>query len=98
MATSSYDGTVRLWHMNDLNTLPVVFDDHDSWATTVMFTNDDKSIVSGGRNGKIRVYPVEISAMADDYCNYLTRELTPEEWTSYVGEDIEYKPIKCIKK
>jgi hypothetical protein len=95
MATSSYDGTVRLWHMNDLNTLPVVFDDHDSWATTVMFTKDDKSIVSGGRNGKIRVYPVEISTMANDYCNYLTRELTPEEWNSYVGEDIEYKPIKC---
>lgn len=95
MATSSYDGSVRLWHLDDLNTLPVVFDDHDSWATSVIFTNNGRSIVSGGRNGKVRVFPVEISNMANEYCNFITRELTKEEWNSYVGEDIEYKPIKC---
>lgn len=95
MATASYDGTVRLWHLNDLNTLPIVFDDYVSWATSVTFTKDDKYIVSGGRNGKIRVYPVEITSIADDYCNFLTRELSREEWNNYVGEDLEYKPIKC---
>jgi hypothetical protein len=97
MATASYDGTVRLWHLDDLNTLPIVFDDHESWVTSVMFTNDDQYIVSGGRNGKIRVYPVDVNTMESDYCNYITRELTQEEWNSYVGEDIPYNPKKCAK-
>jgi energy-coupling factor transporter ATP-binding protein EcfA2 len=95
MATASYDGTVRLWHLDDLNTLPVVFDDHSSWATTVMFTRDGKYIVSGGRNGNIRVYPVEIRSMVDEYCIFLSRGLNQEEWHNYVGADILFNPIKC---
>ena len=95
MATASYDGTVRLWHLDDLNTLPVVFDDYESWVTTVMFSNDSKYVIAGGRYGRIRIYPVEISTMANDYCNYLTRSLSQEEWNNYVGEDIPYNPIKC---
>ncbi len=95
MATASYDGTVRLWHLDDLNTLPVVFDDYESWVTTVMFTNDNRYAIAGGRYGRIRLYPVEVNSMANDYCNYLTRSLSQEEWINYVGEDIPYNPIKC---
>ena len=98
MATASYDGTVRLWHLDDLNTLPIVFDDHESWVTSVMFTNDDRHIVSGGRSGNLRVYPVEITSMVNSYCNFLSRQLTQEEWNSYVGEDIKYNPTKCTKQ
>ncbi len=98
MATSSYDNTVRLWNLDDLNTLPIVFDDHESWVTTVMFTNDDNNIVSGGRNGKIRVYPVNVNSMVTEYCNFLSRELAQDEWNSYVGEDIPYNPTKCSEK
>jgi hypothetical protein len=95
MATASYDGTVRLWHLNDLNTLPIVFDDFDSWVTSLTFTKDDRYIISGGRHGRIRVYPVEITTMTMEYCSFLNRELSREEWNSYVGEDLEYKPVKC---
>lgn len=95
MATSSYDGTVRLWHLDDLNTLPVVFDDFESWVTAVMFSGNGKDLVAGGRNGNMRVYPLEIDSMIDEYCGYLTRELTFDEWNSYVGEDITYNPNKC---
>lgn len=98
MATSSYDGTVRLWHLDDLNTLPVVFDDYESWVTAVMFSGNGKEIISGGRNGRIRVYPVDIGSMIDQYCSFLTRELTPDEWNNYVGEDIPYNPHKCINQ
>jgi hypothetical protein len=98
MATASYDGSVRLWHMDDLNTLPIVFDDHELWVTTVMFTKDDNYIVSGGRNGKIRIYPVNVNSMVKEYCNFLSRELTHDEWNSYVGEDIPYNPTKCSEK
>ncbi|NHB67917.1 nSTAND1 domain-containing NTPase [Perlabentimonas gracilis] len=95
MASSSYDGSVRLWHLDDLNTLPIVFDDHETWVTSVTFTPDGKFIVSGDKNGSIKLLPVDISTIISDYCQFITRTLTPEEWNSYVGEDIEYNPKEC---
>jgi WD40 repeat protein len=97
MASASYDGTVRLWNMDDLNALPIVFDDHDSWVTSVTFTPDNKFVISGDKNGNIKVLPVEITTLLDDFCNYLPRTLTPEEWNNYVGQDITYSPKKCEK-
>lgn len=98
MASSSYDGSVRLWQMDDLNTLPIVFDDHDSWITSVAFTPDSKFIVSGDKNGNIKLLPVDVTTIITDYCQFLTRKLTSEEWNSYVGEDIDYNPKDCNEK
>jgi len=98
MASSSYDKTVRLWHMDDLKTLPIVFDDHDAWVTSVMFTKDDKYVVSGDKNGKIRKLPTDVKTMVEGYCGFLSRELTQNEWLNYVGTDIPYKPTKCINR
>lgn len=84
--------------MDDLKTLPIVFDDHDAWVTSVMFTKDDKYVVSGDKNGKIRKLPTDVKIMVEGYCGFLTRELTPNEWQNYVGTDIPYKPTKCINR
>jgi len=98
MASASYDNSVRLWHMDDLKTLPIVFDDHGAWATAVAFTKDDKYIISGDKNGNLRKLPTDVTTLINDYCGYLTRDLTPSEWSNYVGTDITYKPTKCVKK
>ncbi|MFP4555851.1 MAG: hypothetical protein ACLFNU_03175 [Bacteroidales bacterium] len=95
MATSSYDGTVRLWNLDDLNILPVVFDDHESWVTAIDFSRDGSYVISGGRNGKVMAFPTIVNSMVKEYCDHLTRSFTPEEWSSYVGEDIPFNPTKC---
>jgi WD40 repeat protein len=98
MASASYDGSVRIWHMDDLNTLPIVFDDHATWVTSIMFTEDDKFVISGDKNGNVRKLPTEINSIIKDYCGFLSRDLSQSEWQSYVGIDIPYKPTKCIYK
>ena len=98
MATSSYDKTVRLWQMGDLKTLPIVFDDHGAWVTSIMFTNDDKYIISGDKDGNVRKLPTNVKTLIDGYCGFLSRELTQSEWSNYVGTDIPYKPTKCINQ
>jgi hypothetical protein len=96
MASASYDGSVRLWHMDDLNTLPIVFDDHETWVTSVTFTPDGKYVISGDKNGRIRRLPVDVNTLITDFCQFLTRKLTVEEWNNYVGEDVEYSPKDCV--
>jgi WD40 repeat protein len=98
MATASYDGSVRIWHLDDLNTLPVVFDDHATWVTSIMFTGDSKYVISGDKSGNLRTLPTEITTIISDYCGFLTRDLTENEWQNYVGTDIDYKPTKCNNK
>jgi energy-coupling factor transporter ATP-binding protein EcfA2 len=95
MATASYDGTVRLWHMDDLNTLPVVFDDHNTWVTALRFSANGSNVISGDREGKVRFLPISVETMVDEYCQFLTRTFTTDEWNNYVGYDIPYKPNKC---
>ncbi|HKK61097.1 MAG TPA: hypothetical protein VJ951_00975, partial [Bacteroidales bacterium] len=95
MATSSYDGSVNLWRLDDLNTLPVKFDDHEAWVTSLAFTNNDQFIISGDRDGNLRKLPTDINIMLDDYCKYISRTLTESEWQNYVGQDVDYKPTKC---
>lgn len=96
MASSSYDASVRLWHLDDLNSLPIVFDDLDSWVTSVAFTPDSKFIISGDKNGSIKRLPVEVETLLANFCPFLSRTLTQDEWNNYVGEDIEYNPKRCV--
>lgn len=95
MASSSYDGSVRLWNVQDLNTLPIVLNDHSTWATYVVFSTDGRFVFTGDKVGNIRKYPMNVDYLIEGYCDYLKRSLTEEEWKNYVGEDIPYKPNKC---
>jgi WD40 repeat protein len=81
--------------MDDLRALPIVFDDHGSWVTSVMFTKDDKYLISGDKDGNIRSFPTDVNSLIVGFCNFLSRELTQSEWQNYVGTDIPYKPTKC---
>lgn len=98
MASASYDGSVCLWNMDDLNTLPVVFDEHGTWVTSVGFSPDDAYVISGDKDGNLRTLPTKITTVIDEYCGFLTRELTEVEWQNYVGEDIPYAPTKCTHR
>jgi hypothetical protein len=35
--------------------------------------------------------PTSVNMLTEGVCNKLTRNLTPEEWKTYVGSDIEYE-------
>ncbi len=95
MASASYDGSVCLWQMDDLKTLPIKFDEYATWVTSVNFSPDGNYIISGDKDGNVRTLPTKIDIITDNYCSFLTRDLTEGEWQNYVGEDIPYEPTKC---
>jgi WD40 repeat protein len=99
MATASKDKTIRLWNYHSLKDQPQVMLDHD-WVWSMAFTPDDSQIIAGihsirenvkDKDFTIHAWPTKISAMATVLCSKLTRNMTKDDWDSYVAEDLPYE-------
>lgn len=94
IATSSNDKTVKLWNKDKLNEQPINLSDLGDWALSVAFTADNKQVMvgtSGTTIEKIKVWPTHRNDMADKLCGYVIRNLTKEEWETFVAKDLDYK-------
>jgi WD40 repeat protein/energy-coupling factor transporter ATP-binding protein EcfA2 len=99
MATASKDYSVRLWNYKDLKQQPIVLSDHD-WVWNVAFTPDDEQLIAGIQSVKetkvgqvdqtIHAWPTKIQTMAGILCGFLPRNLSKDEWETYVGDDLPY--------
>jgi len=92
MATSSLDGTVRLWDCKNLNNQPIELTDHESWVLSIAFSPDGRHLVtSSNQKERLLVWPVKPELMASNIKSNLSRNLTREEWETYVAKDIPYE-------
>ncbi len=100
MATASKDFSVRLWNFRNLRQQPLVLSDHD-WVWNVAFTPDDEQLIAGIQSVKetkvgqvdqtIHAWPTKINTMAGILCGSVKRNLTKDEWETYVAEDLKYE-------
>jgi len=89
LASTSFDGTVKLWNVQNFSLPPLVLTEHESWVNTVAFNSTGEKMVTGSRNGKrLILWPVRPGSMMPLICSALTRSFTKDEWDIYVGEDI----------
>jgi WD40 repeat protein len=91
LATSSFDGTIRIWNAGKLSENPVLITEHESWALAIAFSPDGKTLVSSSEKGVIYYWPTKAKSMAQQVCNNVSRNFTEQEWDIYVGMDIEYQ-------
>jgi WD40 repeat protein/energy-coupling factor transporter ATP-binding protein EcfA2 len=91
IATSSFDGTIHLWDINNLNAQPLVLSDHGSWVRTVAFNSDGTRMITGSRQeSRLLAWNINSREMAQMICNRLTRSITYDEWDRFIGQDIPY--------
>lgn len=100
MATASKDYSVRLWNYIDLRQSPIVLSDHD-WVWNVAFTPDDEQLLAGIQSVKetkigvvdqtIHAWPTKIQTMSGLLCGMVTRNMTQEEWDTFVADDLTYE-------
>ena len=92
LASSSLDGTVRMWECENLNNQPVVMKDHESWVLSIAFSPDGKKLItSSNQKERILIWATKSEYMARELKTQLTRNMTPDEWNAYVAKDVEYE-------
>ncbi len=102
LASSSFDGTIRIWNTDNFNYQPYVLkDENKSWVWSIAFSTDNNYLIAGMKNNNIIKWPLNTKQIADWLAPYVSRNMSYEEWVSYVGKDITYVktfPEKSIGK
>ena len=99
MATTSRDGSVRLWNWSKLQDNPIVLQDEQlkDWVWSATFSPDDEQLMMGVHSNTeksketIHVWPTKISTMSSSLCTYVTRNMTQDEWDNFAGSDLAYE-------
>ena len=97
LASSSFDGTIRIWNARDLTESPVIITAHESWVFAIAFSPDGRNLVSSSENGDIYFWSTRTKYFADEMCNVISRNFTDQEWDIYVGMDVDYQKT-CVNK
>ena len=95
IATSSYDQSIALWNASDINAQPVKLKDHESWVLAIAFSPFGDKLVSGSvREERLILWPTRNYEIASLVYKKINRNLTEDEWNTYVGSDIKYEKAK----
>lgn len=102
MATASNDKTLKLFNIKDpadLTEPPITFSDNEGFVLVMQFSPDGQLIVSGAYEGSenLKSRPSHVDYLVKDICNIVSRNMTQEEWNTYVGKDIPLEKT-CTEK
>ncbi len=92
MATSGNDKKIKIFDIkepSDLTEPPVVID-NQGYVLVMQFSPDGQMIVSGESGDAVNLMsrPSHVNGLVRDICNLVSRNMTLEEWNTYVGKDI----------
>lgn len=90
-ASSSYDNSIRIWNPEDPKQNPIVIEDHDSWVMDISYSSDGTQLVSASNDKTIRLFEINTDILSSRICGKVNRNLTQNEWITFVGKDIKYQ-------
>ncbi|MGA7306235.1 MAG: WD40 repeat domain-containing protein, partial [Rhodothermales bacterium] len=91
LASGSADHNVQVWDLSQPTISPILIQGHSSWVWSLAFKPDGSELVSAGADKHVLTWYVDLAQMADRICTAVDdRELTPDEWSRFVGVDVPY--------
>jgi WD40 repeat protein len=89
IATASADNTSRVWDAATGKQISVL--NHNYWVIKVIFSPDGKYIATASADNTARLWIFNTEDLINEASNRLTRNLTPEEWKKYMGNESYHK-------
>jgi WD40 repeat protein len=90
LASAGLDSKLQMWVIDHEEDLPIVMDNNNGSVWDLGFTPDSNYLVASCNNGEVRIWPTDTRMLADQVCPKLQRNMTQEEWDSYVGKEKEF--------
>jgi WD40 repeat protein len=91
LASAGYDRRLQMWVVDQEEDLPITMDNNNGNIWKIAFSRNSDYLLASCNNGEIRVWQTNSRMLAEQVCPKLPRNMTPEEWKTYVGNDIEYE-------
>lgn len=93
MATAGNDSRMKIFNITnpiDLTEPPITFSDYEGYVMCMQFSHDGQLIISGAYQGadNLKTCPSHVDYFAGDICSMLERNMSQEEWRTYVAPDI----------
>ncbi|MBX2963194.1 MAG: High-affnity carbon uptake protein Hat/HatR [Cyclobacteriaceae bacterium] len=95
LASAGSDRLLQMWVLDFIEDLPIKMDNNNGFIWDISFSRDSKYLIAAGHESEIRVWPTDPQLLANQICPLLARNMTEEEWSKYVGADIEYETT-CV--
>ncbi|MCI0523279.1 MAG: hypothetical protein L0Y37_06460, partial [Bacteroidales bacterium] len=91
MITADETGEIKLWTLANLSQPPAIIADCNEGVVNIAYANGEKSFVTV-TSASVTQRPAHVNSMTGNLCSKVTRNLTPAEWSAFVGSDIGYEP------
>lgn len=91
IAVGGEGSTVRVWDTVNKPSAGMPLEGQN-WVASVVFSPDDKSILSGGADGTLRLWPAP-QDVGNTICSKLTTNISHEQWSQWVPQQIDYRKI-----
>lgn len=90
LASAGSDHRLRLWVLKGTSDSPVVMESN-GFIYDIAFSRESQYLIVTTRESEIKVWCTDINFLAKQVCSRLRRALTLNEWSKYVGDDVEYE-------
>jgi hypothetical protein len=91
LASASSDQRVQMWVLDFPEDLPIVMDNNNGFIWDIKFAKGSDYLIAACHESEIRVWPTDPDFLAKQVCPKLSRNMTEDEWSRYVGNDIKYE-------
>ena len=91
LAAGSFDGTIQMWALSELDELPIQMTDNDAYVWDIEFSPDSDYLIAACADGELRIWATNPALMADKMCQQLKRNMSRDEWDTYVAHDIPFE-------
>jgi len=91
LASAGSDQRIQMWVVDFPEDLPIVMDNNNGFIWDLSFAKGSDYLIAACHESEIRVWPTDLTLLANQLCPKLSRNMTQDEWTRYVGADIPFE-------